>query len=295
MATFVSSPSTIFALGALVLLSACGGGGGAGSPATEQPTATSSTTTATASATVSPASVATVRTVPKSDLEIAQALYSDSNRTPTDFYSEGPPPTTGYIATTHLKSSDITSSNIPLFELCTDDFNQALAWSEQAARNAPQYADLMGNNSNARFFEFQRARSSQPNALQRTRIYKCNYLDRGSVNLRVTSSIAGQLNRKPATASDLKELSEYLWQFTLFNNYGNAVLQSSGAISATGLQHNLVIASIGTASSNGCDRIDIKNWTHTLDSQSGELTLTTTTVRSFNAKRVGGYAESCAP
>ena len=45
------------------------------------------------------------------------------------------------------------------------------------------------------------------------RVFKCAYLDRSDANLRDSAGPAGQLNRRPLTAAELRDLSEYLWQF----------------------------------------------------------------------------------
>src|SRR5688572_2156271 len=87
------------------------------------------------------------RFYPHSDQEIARLVYSGTPRTPEGFDLE---PDTGasYTSTTHLKNGDSR------YELCTDDWSQALAWEEGAASQQPDAPDLVATNAEARYFEF---------------------------------------------------------------------------------------------------------------------------------------------
>jgi len=263
----------------MLWLAACGGGSG-DTPPTEKPPGTSS---------------AKSRIVTQTDQEIATALYNDSARTPQGFYTESTPPATGYVATVHVKSRDVFSNNaLPQYELCSDDWNEAYSWAEQAAQNGSQNGNLVETNTTSNFYEFVRERTTQPTGVTRARIYRCAYLDRGGVDLGGTDSYAGQLNLRPITSTAIRELSEYLWRFTQFNNYGNAVLKSSTMTDTNGFQQDLTIAALTLQGApGGCDRIDIYSWTHTVDAQSGELTLTASRLWDFAARRIGNLAELC--
>ena len=50
------------------------------------------------------------------------------------------------------------------------------------------------------------------------------YLDRDGVELGEEAGSAGTLNQRPINGPELAALSEYLWQFTLYNNFGHVVL-----------------------------------------------------------------------
>lgn len=266
---------------ATLLLVGCGGGGGSGSAA-------------------GPAVVpAAARPVDQSDQEIAQSTYSGAARTPSDFYKDEQPAGYDYVATMHLKNSDTDSGVVaPLvqYEMCTNDWNQALSWSETSAQNASQYTDLVATNETAHYFEFGRTRPSEPQFYSRVRVFKCNYLDRSSANLRVAAGAAGQLNQRPLNATELRNLSEYLWQFTTYNNFGHVVLKSSGANTTTTLTHTLYMANLVRAGySATCDRIDVVTWRHVLDTGSGSLQLEVQTLWSFGARDAGGgVAQLCS-
>jgi hypothetical protein len=265
---------------AAVVLSACGGGGGGDSAA---PT---------------PSASAPPRPVTQSDLQIAQSVYGIGPRTPMGFYADAPPSGHGYVSTMHLKNADVDAAAVapqPLYELCTDDWNQALSWSELGAQNSPQYSDLVETNDDPRYFEFGRIRQGDPTFYIRARVFKCTYLDRAAANLRASAGPAGTMNRRPLTAVELRDLSEYLWQFTKYNNVGYAVLESSGSASGSALAHTLhigVLARSGISSS--CDRVDVIAWKHALDTASGTLQLEVTTLWSFGARESAGAVSLCS-
>ena len=242
-------------------------------------------------------SFAASRPVVQSDLEIAQGVYGGGARTPAGFHIDSTPPEHQYVATVHLKNNDVgaVSASDPLHELCTNDWNEALAWSESSAAQAPQYSALVATNDDARFFEFGRAQQSDPQFYLRERIFKCSYLDRSAADLRVSGGPAGRLNQRPVSADELKTLSEYLWQFTKYNNFGHVVLNSDGEATGAALTHTLHIGSLTRAGlSSTCDRIDVLAWRHSLNATTGSLELSVETLWSFGARESAGVAELCA-
>jgi hypothetical protein len=201
------------------------------------------------------------------------------------------------VSNMQLKNSDIAGSVPPqaLYELCTNDWNEALAWSEEAARRSSPYADLVETNEDARYFEFGRARLGDPQFYLRERVFKCAYLDRSAANLRAPSGPAGRLNQRPVTAADLQTLSEYLWWFTSYNNFGHVVLKSSGAATNDGLSHTLHLASLVRGGvSAACDRISVIAWRHDLNAATGAVELNAGTLWTFGARENAGVAELCS-
>ena len=111
----------------------------------------------------------------------------------------------------------------------------------------------------------------------------------------MNSGPAGVLNMQPRSAAQMRELSEYLWHFTGWNNYGNAVLASVAESGTAGIAHTLVIATLthdGVGS--GCDRIDVLGWRHEMDSTTGALQRHLTRLWSFSARQSGNLAVACA-
>lgn len=230
------------------------------------------------------------------DQEIAALLYAGAPRTPTGFATETSPPSYAYVNTSHVKNTDVAdvATDAAQYELCTDDWNEAFDWSETAQQRASQYADLVATNDDARYFEFARVRSSDPQVYLRGRVFKCAYLDRTVNDLRAQQGSAGVLQSSPVTAEALRELSEYLWQFTSYNNFGHAVLSSTGSATATTLGHTLLIANLERNGwSSTCDRITIETWRHDAVIATGALTRSVEEQWTFGAREASGAVEMC--
>lgn len=261
-------------LAATLLVASCGGGGGDDAPA-------------------SPAASLPPRPVQQTDLQIAQLIYAGTPRTPAGFQEDSQPAGLHNVATVHLKNTDIDPSLVapaPQHELCTDDWTVALDWSETHAQHAmTQYADLVETNDAAHYYEFGRSREGDPDFHMRERVFKCSYLNRATANLRSPEGSAGELHQRPLSGDELRTLAEYLWRFTPYNNFGHAVLKSSGESTASTLSHTLIIATLERAVASGrCDRIDVIAWRHDADATSGALRLDVETLWSFNAREAGG-------
>lgn len=273
---------TLMLIGVVTSVAACGGGGSdAGDSTSQPPHAPPAVST--------PANTSASRPFPHSDLQVADLIYADT-RTPADFYTEHTRSGASYVATTHLKQRDLDAS-APRRELCTDDWNEALSWSETVTTGRATYADLVATHSEPRFFEFERVPREAPSALLRQRVFKCAYLDRSSAEPETLAGSGGRFNRRPATAQQLRELTEYLWHFTPFNNFGNAVLASAPSGTSG---HAIVIATLTRASAQqNCDRIDVVRWTHTLEGATGAITRTLTALATLHAREGQGVVTLC--
>jgi hypothetical protein len=262
-----------------LLASSCGGGGGGDS-------------TGSAPATIPLQQRPTALT----DIQIAQLVYAGAPRTPADFYAEAAPTSYAYVNTSHLKNTDVADvpNDAAQYELCTDDWNEALAWSEAAQQRSPQYADLTTTDEDSRYFEFGRVRDSEPDVYLRGRVFKCAYLQRAANNLRAQSGNAGLLKSTPVDGEALKTLSEYLWQFTTYNNYGHIVLSSTAETLSTTLRRTLLIANLEREGmSASCDRIYVETWRHDATTLTGELTRSIEELWSFGARESQGTVELC--
>ncbi|MCS6948305.1 MAG: hypothetical protein NZM12_11870, partial [Steroidobacteraceae bacterium] len=201
------------------------------------------------------------------DRAIAERLYTGTPRTPEGFYSEHRPAgVSGTIATWHLKSTDLgpQPATAPSYELCSDDLAQATAWSEHRATFQGGYADLVEIAGNLRFWELIRVPRADVNSRLRHRVFKCSYVDRATTDLAAPNGAAGTLHWRPLDAAVLRELVEYLWHFTAFNNADHIVLSSTpGPSDAATLQHAIEMARLTRAPhAGGCDRVDLLRWTH---------------------------------
>jgi hypothetical protein len=125
-------------------------------------------------------------------------------------------------------------------------------------------------------------------------VYLCSYLDRSNATVGVDAGPAGTLNLRPIDAAGLRQLSEYLWRFTVWNNYGSAVLASEPDPVAAGMVHTLVVATlISNSAAQGCDRIDVAAWRHQVAASTGTLTRTLVPLWSFDAHQGVAGAEHC--
>ena len=61
------------------------------------------------------------------------------------------------------------------------------------------------------------------------------------------------MNQRPLTADELEKLSEYLWQFTLFNNSDYAVESSTRSATGSTLTQTIRIGQLVRGVSGGCD------------------------------------------
>jgi hypothetical protein len=280
-----------FLLIAVVVLSTACGGGSASAPA---PSGSSQP------ATVTPAPVV-VNTPPPTntaDLDLAARLYKGDARTPSGFDVEGRPANVmGTIATRHLKNTDLAGGPqaiSQIYEVCSNDLAQAIDWSERQATWQGQYSDLVEVRSDARMFEIVRVPRADVSAMLRHRVFRCDYVDRSSTDLRTDAGAAGSMNQRPLTAVELEKLAEYLWQFTLFNNSDYAVESSSTSASGGILVQTIRMGQLVRGASGSCDTVQLVDWTHTMNSTDGTLSRSLTNVRSYKVKSTSNGAESCA-
>lgn len=238
----------------LLVLAGCGGGGeSADAPAAGVPAQPG-------------------RAVAQPDAEIAALVYSDRQRTPPGFVDDAPPSGYWQVATTHLAG-------------CTDDWDEALAWSETAAQDAAVYSDLVATQTDPRYHEFGRVTRATPATYLRMRVYRCAYFD----------PVAGELNVRPLDAALVASFAEYQWLFTTYNNFGNVVLERATRATEAAIGHTLDIAVLERAADPGdCDRIDVIAWSWSVDPASGAVTVDTAPLFSLRARLVAGVSEVCA-
>ena len=91
-----------------------------------------------------------------------------------------------------------------------------------------------------------------------------------------------------------RSLSEYLWQFTMFNNSDYAVESSTRSASGATLTQTIRMGQLVRGVAGACDTVQLVDWTHTMNSVNGSLTRSLTNVRTFQVKSVSSAAQSCA-
>jgi len=280
----------LLVLVSLASLAACGGGGGAGDPP-------ASSNSQPATVTQPPPVVAPPSTL-SADLSLASRLYKGNERTPAGFDVEARPASvTGTLSTRHLKNTDLATGPQAAgatFEVCTNDMAQAIDWSERQATWQGQYSDLVEVKNDTRMFEVVRVPRADVTAMVRHRVFRCDYLDRSSTDLRADVGAAGSMNQRPLNADELESLSEYLWQFTMFNNSDYAVESSTRSASGSTLTQTIRMGQLVRGVAGACDTVQLVDWTHTMNSGNGSLTRSLTNVRTFQVTSVSSAAQSCA-
>ncbi len=229
--------------------------------------------------------------VSSDDAVLAAQLYAGTPRTPLGFLSDPAPQSFSQVATYHLKTRQLDVNAATQHELCTDDWNAALAWSETVAQQAPTYLDLVGNTSTERYYEFDRVPHGDPQRYERLRVFRCGYLDRAGVDLDTAGDFAGTLNVQPLDAAALRGLAEYLWEFSEYDNVNHAVVLSAARPVTTGMAHTLTLASLERGAT--CDRVSLREWTTTADPATGELRSTIVLLRQLSVHRVGDAVVGC--
>lgn len=255
----------------LVMLAACGGSGS------------------------EPVAVADDTLALPADQEILSKVYADAPQVPAGFHEDRAAQTAAPFTLYHVKTQDLDPDAATHHELCTDDIVTAIEWSDAAnARRAHAGVVLSAVETNE-YFEVVRTLEGLSDWVGYERVFKCAYVDRSATDLRTPGGPAGRLNRAPRSADELKTLSEYLWQFSTWNNPGHAVLASQGSGAGAALGHTLTLAALTPgAGANGCDRVTVSDWTFDLDVTSGDLLASLTEVMAFDSRHDGVTAQRCA-
>ena len=238
------------------------------------------------------------------DLSLASRLYKGDQRTPAGFDVEARPASvTGTLSTRHLKNTDFATGPQAAgstYEVCTNDMAQAIDWSERLATWQGQYSDLVEIRSDTRMFEVVRVPRADVTAMIRHRVFRCDYVDRSNTDLRADVGAAGSMNQRPLNADELEALSEYLWQFTMFNNSDYAVESSTRSASGNTLTQTIRMGQLVRGAGGACDTVQLVDWTHTMNTLDGSLTRSLSNVRrsrrrAFRPARKAARADPAPP
>lgn len=228
------------------------------------------------------------------DLHVARAVYGIDPSLPAGFYNEPNPYPDRQTFTVHVKSHDMPTGPMGQnYELCTDDFAEALDWSATNAAAQGFTTSLTSNSDSEWYYQFDRAIDASEPAMLINRVFKCSQLDRSGLS---DAGAAGVINHRPVDAADLRWVAEYLWTFSPYNNALHAVIESSGSTTADRLVHRIQRAFARKfAGSKGCDLIEVWNLDYTSDRTSGTLQQSEEFVRVFEASYETGQAVLCDP
>ena len=225
------------------------------------------------------------------DMDIASAVYYDQ-RTPDGFYQE--PTQSGVFSTiAQLRNIDLlplaSRSGVTATELASNDFTEALNWSDTAASIQAAAYQLVDNSETELYFQFTRVNPSSPDFVQLHRVFKADVLDRSGAS----DSYLGQITAATLSAATVKQVVEYLWAFTSDNNYGNAVLTSDTRETDTAFVHVMQQATLYASNNTNCDTIELNEVTYTVSKATGFIVKDKQLTRIITARRDGGYLEIC--
>ena len=231
-----------------------------------------------------------------SDMVIAQALYLDE-RTPVGFYQEDIQ-NDAFYSISHVKNIDLLAladrDGIPVHELASDDFVEALTWSDQAAGYQPFYGQLVANSERLLYHQFTRVDPASPQFINLVRVFKASALNRSGVDRSDSgASYQGKITLSNMVVEDVKLIIEYLWMFTDSNNYKNAVLVSDTTETADAFVHLMKQARLNLSYSESCDTINVYDIHYTIPKDSGLIWKDQVISRVILAKRTGNRIEIC--
>ena len=222
--------------------------------------------------------------------------YDNSYQVPEYFYVDERAGTPRSFSLYHVKDSSVS------YELCTNDYYQALDW-ETADNDSRQVGgSFVDSHENDRYFEFIRELSFPDGAGNVTgvtspgfaRVFKCSYVDRNGVDRNLRDGYAGTLNLRPLEKQTLKTFTEYMWQFTFFWPAKKKILETFSMERENAYQHTLLLALLTNKGADKCDLIEVVDWVFTVDKASGGVTKDFNHLYTIEARLVDGAPEECA-
>jgi hypothetical protein len=216
---------------------------------------------------------------PMAHAHIMEAVYYNK-RVPENFYREENPPDDVFQTIRHVRNTDIIATNAPVYELCAESPDEALQWSETAKRDLGDLVDITETNL---YYQFTRVPPTQPNFSNLQRIFKCELFDRSFVDLNEPDEHVGFYYRIPEKAEEIRQIIEYLWAFSLLNNYGNAVLQGVTEETAVLFEYTLYQARL-VQDPDACDTINVYKTVYSMHKASGNINFSETLIDSLKTK-----------
>ncbi|MBN2365230.1 MAG: hypothetical protein EH225_04295 [Calditrichaeota bacterium] len=217
-----------------------------------------------------------------SDQDLFNAVYT-SYKYPPDFYHEDLQGAGIYYNNT-VSITPPDQREASWIQLCTDDRNQALQWSEQTSLNSAYYRKLVSERETEKYFEFKRVYEVNPRDIILSRVHKCSYLDRSMYDFFNPGEIIGKYNKRPFILAEVKELIEYLWFIGEYQHGGRTVLESS----ISEIRENYCVILYETDFMGGDwgmrDIIYLLKTTYLVNKNTGEITRDEELIRSIEGK-----------
>ena len=234
----------------------------------------------------SPAVVASTPPFPSDEAILAKA-YDPLFQVPDTFLVDDRANTPGSYSLHHVQD------NTGNYELCSDEFAEALAWEAADNESQPVRGPLTGSLETDKYFEFVRDLSfgdsvgniSNPTSPGFARVFKCSYVNRTGVNRNMRDGDAGILGSVGSSAAQISEFSEYMWQFTFFWPASKTVLDTFSAETANTYQHTLMVALVASQGEGRCDLVTVVDWVFSVNKNDGRISKDFMPIYELEAQR----------
>ena len=235
-----------------------------------------------------------LKIIPSNEAIIA-TVYDRAYSVPENFFVDERAGTTRSFSLYHVKDTSVS------YELCTNDYAEALAWEDADNLNRPVSGYFAGSYENEMYFEFVReltfpddvgniANDTSPGF---ARVFKCSSIDRNGVDRNLRNGYGGTLNTRPLTAEVVRDFAEYLWQFTFFETADRKVLDSYSTERTNAYDHTLLLGFVINQGFGQCDRIEVVDWIFSADKSTGTVSRDFRFLFSLEAQLVDGVPEQC--
>jgi len=227
-----------------------------------------------------------------SESTLLQAVYLNK-RTPASF-NLAQVDDSGFYTIRHIRNSDVVANarfvarvasqdalQAPQarvqadFELSSDDFTEAMQWSEVMAGKQPVYHQLVDVSESELYYQFARVAMGSPTTTEYDRVFKRSMLNRDNAESQAIKSgeqaFLGIIPPVRQSEHNIKQVIDYLWSFSESNNYGYAVVSTAFQAYSDHYRYMLTEAQLDTATGTGCDRIQIMEKRYDISRSTGRI------------------------
>ncbi len=230
-----------------------------------------------------------------SDEDVIAMAYDNTYNVPEIFFVDERADTIGSYTIYHVKDESVS------YELCSDDYAEASEWESVDNESRSVNGVYVESYENDRYFEFIRdldysngiGNITDPTSPGFSRVFKCSYVNRDTVDRNMRDGYAGTLNVSPLSEEVISTFVEYMWQFTFFWPARKTVLESFSDERADAYQHTLMLAFVTNQGFEKCDLVEVVDWVFTVEKDTGQVTKEFILQYQFEAQLINGIPDRC--